>query len=71
MRNMCFELKTEDVYRYYTVRNYVADRQFVNILVRRADWVTVETTHPDLNRQVVGSIEEAIAAVAELGWEVA
>ncbi len=67
-----FELNAEYVNPYCTVRNYVgADRQFINIFVRRSDWVVVETTHPDLNRQVVGSVEEAIAAVAELGWEVA
>lgn len=69
---MCFELVNEYLLGRTAVRNYVGeDRQFINLFIRRANWVRVETTHPNLHSLVVGSVDEAIAAIKELGWEVA
>lgn len=66
-----FQLTQEYVNPYCTIRNYVRGREFFNLCDRKMGGVVLETTHPSMLRKVCGSVDEAIAAVKTLGWEVA
>jgi hypothetical protein len=66
-----FQLEKEYASPYCVIRNYVRGRNFINVCIRKMGGVIVETTHPRLNRRVFDDIDQAIAAVQQLGWQFA